>query len=120
LAGAERALGIDVDPRSVEAARRNAELNSLTDRSRFVLLDEAPDTTFDWVIANVEEPALVESRSRIARLARRDLESYSVLAITGFLVERSETVIAAFEEEGLAVSRQSELDGWALVELHAR
>ncbi len=120
LAGAERALGIDLDPRSVEAARKNAELNSLTDRARFVLPEEAPDTKFDWVIANVEEPALVESRSRIARLARRDRSSNPVLAITGFLVERSEAVIAAFEAEGLSPAKQSELDGWALVELCAR
>jgi ribosomal protein L11 methyltransferase len=120
LAGAERALGVDVDPRSVEAARKNAQLNSLTGRARFVLLDETPDTKFDWVIANVEEPALLENRSRIARLVRRDRDSCSVLAITGFLVERGETVIAAFEEEGLSVAKQSDLEGWALVELYAR
>ncbi len=82
--------------------------------------DEASDETFDWVIANVEEPALVESRARIARLARRDRESYSVLAITGFLEERSDVVIAAFEAEGLSVSKRSALDGWALIELYAR
>jgi ribosomal protein L11 methyltransferase len=120
LSGAGRALGIDVDPRSVEAARKNAALNSLADRATFALPDEAPDEKFDWVIANVEEPALVESRARIARLARRDRESYSVLAITGFLEERSEVVVAAFEAEGLSVSKRSALDGWALIELHAR
>jgi ribosomal protein L11 methyltransferase len=120
LAGAGRALGIDVDPRSVDAARKNAELNSFSEQVSFVLLDETPDAKFDWVIANVEEPALVESKARIARLARRDRESYSVVAITGFLEERSEAVIAAFEGEGLFVSKQSALDGWALVELYAR
>jgi ribosomal protein L11 methyltransferase len=120
LAGAATALGIDVDPRSVEAARKNAELNALSERARFVLPEDAPETTFDWVIANVEEPALLESRARIARLVRRDRAEDSVLALTGFLEERSEVVSAAFEEQGLFVSKRSALDGWALLELCAR
>lgn len=120
LAGAERALGVDIDPRSVEAARRNAELNALSERARFVLAGEPENEPFDWVIANVEERPLLENAERLARSVRRDRGGEPVLAITGFLEERSEHVSRAFEREGFVVVRRRALEEWALLELSVR
>ena len=65
LIGAERAVGIDINPASVEVSRANASANGVADRlevSNAPLIEVAdnhgPD--FDLVVANILAPALIE------------------------------------------------------------
>jgi ribosomal protein L11 methyltransferase len=116
LAGAARAVGVDIDPRSVTAARRNAELNRCQARASFQLPDETPDETFDYVIANVEEPALLGSSSSIARRVPFGPKGTALLGVTGFLLERAPIVIAAFAEHELVPLRTLSDEDWAFVE----
>ncbi len=118
MAGAGRASGVDIDPRSVAAARRNAALNGCEDRAIFSLLDAAPVEPFDFVIANLEEPALIASQTAIvSRVQRR--QSVAVLAVTGFLEARVPDVSAAFAAHALAPLRTTSEGDWALIEFTA-
>ncbi len=118
-AGAGAALGVDIDPLSVDAARKNAELNQLSAQATFVLAGHEPELAFDWVVANLEEPALLETAAELAAQARRTNTAVGVpaLVITGFLAERAGAVAAMFAERGLAQLRTSTEDEWALIEL---
>jgi len=115
LSGAARAVGVDIDPVSVEAATRNAELNSLSDRARFVLPTAALDDEFDIVVANVELPALLEVAPDILRHAR----GAKRLISTGFLEPRVPEVLSAFETM-FELEHRSTDEEWALLELEAR
>ena len=115
LSGAERAVGVDIDPVSVEAATRNAELNSLSERASFVLPNAAVDDEFDVIVANVELPALVEVAPSILRYAARTKR----LILTGFLEPRVNEVLTAFAPAFELAHLTAEED-WALLELNAR
>ncbi|HEY4106920.1 MAG TPA: 50S ribosomal protein L11 methyltransferase [Polyangiaceae bacterium] len=115
VSGAKAAWGVDIDPVSVAAATRNAELNGSSDRAHFVLPHELSATDFDIVVANVEAPALLTVASEIARLAARAKR----LILTGFLEVRAPEIAAAFADTFSVVQREN-ADDWALLEASAR
>jgi ribosomal protein L11 methyltransferase len=115
LAGAGSASGLDIDPRSVAAAQRNAELNGCEARASFHFPDDAPGKLFDFVIANMEEPALLDCHESIAARVLRE-QSGVALAVTGFLTERAPIISAAFAEHGLSPLRTLSEGDWALIE----
>ncbi len=49
--GAGETVGVDIDPNAVEASRYNAERNHV--EATFALPDDAPEGTFDLVVANI-------------------------------------------------------------------
>jgi ribosomal protein L11 methyltransferase len=113
LSGVERAVGTDVWPEALLAARENAELNGLAQRFSVCEPKELAARAFELIVANLEAPVLLENATLIA--------SYSApgtrLLVTGFLDERREEVRARFA--GLGFSEQSALseEGWSLLEL---
>ncbi len=112
LSGAASAYGVDIDPVSVEAARRNAALNGLSERAAFGLSgDEGPES-FGLVMANLEAPTLLALAEPIARSAA--LAQF--LIVTGFLADRVPEVDAAFGP-GFAIERSEREGDWALLEL---
>jgi ribosomal protein L11 methyltransferase len=115
LSGAGSAYGVDLDPVSVAAAQRNAQLNGLSERATFGLPRELTESDFDLVIANLEAPALLSSASHVARLATRA----KLLILTGFLPDRAPEIAAAFAAfaPGFSVARQACEEDWALLEL---
>ena len=112
LSGAKFARGIDIDPVSIEAAQRNAVLNSLQQQSQFSLPSAELTGTFELVVANLEAPALLACAKPLATLAQRSER----LILTGFLAEMQAEVLAAFEPSFLVQQVEYEA-GWALVEL---
>jgi ribosomal protein L11 methyltransferase len=112
LSGAEDACGVDIDPVSIDAAERNAQLNALSQRCRFCLPGSVEQRAFDLVVANLEAPtllAVVEELRRAAHGAQR-------LILTGFLAAKELEIAAAFEPNFRREHVQYEQD-WALLEL---
>lgn len=110
--GFEATFGVDIDPVSVDAARRNAVLNGFAERAWFGLPEALEPQRFDWVVANLEAPTLFACAQRIlslAQLAQR-------LLLTGFLAEREREVAALFAP-AFSVQRADYEAGWALLEL---
>jgi len=112
LSGAEHALGIDIDPVSVEAAARNASLNALGQRCQFSLPAPLLEPKFDVVVANLEAPALLSVVSGLSRYARGSER----LILTGFLAAREAEITAAFAANFRPEHAAYEAD-WALLEL---
>jgi ribosomal protein L11 methyltransferase len=115
LSGAGRACGVDIDPVSVAAARRNALLNGLETRATFALPSEFVDQRFDFVVANLEAPTQLAVASDLVRRAgdaRR-------LILTGFLADRANEISAAFAP-AFRVQHSTHEEDWAVLELVPR
>jgi ribosomal protein L11 methyltransferase len=112
--GARQALGLDVDPVAVAAARANAALNGLSERARFELVTDFSDSErFELCVANLELPVL---RGLYAELTRAAVRAERLL-LTGFLSEHSEEVGSAFQARGFRTVCAHEEAGWTLLEL---
>lgn len=112
LSGAKEALGIDIDPVSIEAAQRNAKLNALSEQCQFHLPSSAPERDFDLIVANLEAPTLLAVVSDLKRFAQRSQR----LILTGFLDAKEPEILAAFEPDFRREHAEYEAD-WALLEL---
>ncbi|HEX2673478.1 MAG TPA: 50S ribosomal protein L11 methyltransferase, partial [Polyangiaceae bacterium] len=112
LSGAQDVLGTDIDPVSVEAAERNAQLNALSRRCRFCLPALVQERTFDLVVANLEAPTLLSVFDELVRHAR----GAKRLILTGFLAAKEAEIVAAFEANFRREHVEYEED-WALLEL---
>jgi ribosomal protein L11 methyltransferase len=112
LSGAAFASGVDIDPVSVEAARRNAELNGLEGSTHFCLPEELREHAFEIVVANLEAPTQLSAAPALRRWATQA----KVLILTGFLEERASDIIAAFGPE-FEVTARTLAGDWALLEL---
>jgi ribosomal protein L11 methyltransferase len=113
--GAAKAWGIDNDPISVAAARRNAELNGLQDSSVFCLPSELEVSSFELIVANLEAPVLSSCRTELARFGAHAER----MLLTGFLEAREPEIRALFEPEFELCSGMS-ADDWRLIELVPR
>jgi ribosomal protein L11 methyltransferase len=112
LSGASSALGVDIDPVSVEAAQRNAGLNGLSERVSFSLPGDVDARNCELVVANLEAATLLALAPEItlsAAAAQR-------LVLTGFLADREPEIRAAFAPAFRLDVRGQEED-WAVLEL---
>jgi ribosomal protein L11 methyltransferase len=111
--GAEEALGFDLDPVAVDAAREAAVRNGLAERTRFVAgpIEEVvgPGEHFSLVVANLLKREILPIAIEVARHTARS----GRLVLSGLLEEDAEEVLARFAMEGLgeAAPRRECLDG---------
>lgn len=114
VSGAKRALGIDIDPIAVRAARINARANGLGSRCRFSErgLDELT-SRHPVVVANIEVWVLLDLAAELARVTA----PAGRLLLTGFLQERAREVRGAFERLGFTAGRPRRQGEWGLLEL---
>jgi ribosomal protein L11 methyltransferase len=116
LLGADAALGVDVDPATVPAARENARRNR--SRARFVVgtLDPAdPAQRCEVLVANL----FAEAHVRLAGDVARALAPGGTALLTGIVEERLAAVEDALPESLAVVARDA--DGpWRLLEVVRR
>jgi ribosomal protein L11 methyltransferase len=112
LSGAKFARGVDIDPVSIEAARRNASLNALEQRCEFGLPTVQLEREFDLVVANLEAPALLSVVPELMRDARRSER----VILTGFLRAKQAEIVAAFGPNFRLEHADHDAD-WAVLEL---
>lgn len=114
--GAHSALGVDIDPLAIEAARQNAALNGVAEQLKLELgsLDEILNGKFglrqaDLVFANILAPVLVrlldEGLGEIVLPGGR-------LVLSGVLAEQAGEVEAALDRNGLALVESLRFDDW--------
>jgi ribosomal protein L11 methyltransferase len=114
--GAERALGVDIDPEAVQAAQENVAANGVSDRLELAVgsLEEVLAGKFglrrgELVLANILAPVLV----RLLGEGLADLVSPGgVLVLSGILAEQGGEVQAALEASGLKLIEQRQMGDW--------
>lgn len=117
--GAGTVVAVDIDPAARAATRANLQRNAV----HATVTDALPDgpgtaAPFELVVANIGANTLVALAPRLVQLGR-------VIVLAGFLADRREEVLAAYEVAGATRSSTPgpyEEDGWVVcvVETGAR
>ncbi|HEX8385932.1 MAG TPA: 50S ribosomal protein L11 methyltransferase [Rubricoccaceae bacterium] len=108
--GAASAVGVDIDPWSVENARENAELNGVADRfeNRLGSIEEVPETGFSLVLANILRVILVPMMPDLAA----HLAPGGTLVLAGILQSERQTMLDAAAASGLALAAEATENEW--------
>ncbi|MDO6765481.1 50S ribosomal protein L11 methyltransferase [Agarivorans sp. 1_MG-2023] len=94
--GAERVVGIDIDPQAILASRDNAERNGVADKLELYLPKDQPtDFKADIVVANILAGPLKE----LAEVILAYLKPQGLIALSGILEEQSSTVVDAYQSQ---------------------
>lgn len=111
LLGAEKALGVDIDPMCVRVAGENAERNGVTEKYSVVAGDLAAKAggKYDIITANIVADAII----RLAPEAARRLAPNGRFIASGILEERCGEVAEALAENGLKLLETRRANGWA-------
>jgi ribosomal protein L11 methyltransferase len=112
--GVPHAVGTDIDPAALGAARDNAEHNGIT--SGFELHGGLPDRdgpVYDLVIANILASPLLGLAGPIAR----SMAPGAQLMLSGVLEEQADSVERAYLDEGLKAVGRVVDEGWVRLDL---
>lgn len=95
LLGADKMIGVDIDPQALTATRDNAGRNKVEESRYDVYLPDAtPDVQADLMVANILAGPLQALAPDIARLTR----SGGKLALSGLLAEQADEVSQCYSE----------------------
>lgn len=95
LLGADKMIGVDIDPQALTATRDNAERNQVKESRYDVYLPDAtPDVQADLMVANILAGPLQTLAPDIARLTR----SGGKLALSGLLAEQADEVAQCYSK----------------------
>ena len=114
LRGASSAIGIDIDPDAIRAARANLVLNPTAHAVHFLEadLDEFDTGPVDLVLANLTGAQLVSRAKALGRLVKAD----GALIISGFLQDEEAEVREVYAPAGRVLHRLTQ-DGWVALQL---
>ena len=110
LLGAESAVGVDIDAQSVKTARENAELNSQSGKTEYIVGDLADKVSgkFNVVCANIVADVVI----RLLESVRDYIAENAVLLVSGIIDARKQDVLLAAEKHGFAVKEKQYKDNW--------
>jgi ribosomal protein L11 methyltransferase len=114
--GARRALGVDVDPEAIDAARKNARLNGVGERLELgagslahILAGKFSIRRAPLVMANILAPVIIRLLDEgLAGL----LTPQGDLLLSGILEEQAGDVEAAARKVGLAIQERLQIEDW--------
>jgi ribosomal protein L11 methyltransferase len=114
--GASSALGVDIDHRSIENARENANTNSIGNELilgvgsvQEILNDNFPFRKAPLVVANILAPVII----RLFDAGLTELmEEDGVILISGILQEQAQSVIEAGQAKGLRMNERRQIGDW--------
>ncbi|RKF14464.1 50S ribosomal protein L11 methyltransferase [Alginatibacterium sediminis] len=93
--GAERVIGIDIDPQAIQASLDNAQRNGVSDKIELYLPQDHPqDFVADVVVANILAAPLRELVGPILA----NLKPSGVFALSGILEEQADSVAQVYKD----------------------
>ncbi len=112
--GAERCVGLDIDPLAVEASRKNAEYASLSDNVDFMLgsipHDGIESESWDMVLVNISALVVIEKAPHIMTMIKRN----GLVLISGMFLSRKAEVDRRFLEAGARVVASRTSADWVM------
>ena len=110
--GAKNVFCFDIDPRALEASKKNAELNKVDVR---VSLPKPMTGNIDLLFANILAKPLIELKDTLINALKADGQ----LIVSGLLVNQINLVLNAYGPLVNLLSKQ-ELDGWVLLRMEKK
>ena len=110
LLGAENADGVDIDAAAVKVAIENAEINGVSDKTRYIVGDLAEKISgrYNIVCANIVADVII----RLLENVENYMENNAVLITSGIIDSRENDVTSAFEKFGFTVEKRLTRDNW--------
>lgn len=110
LLGADSAVGVDIDPTSVKVAKENADLNNVSENTKFIIGDLADNITdkYDVVCANIVADIIIRLTADISNYMKKD----AVYITSGIIDIRVDEVKTAFNNAGLTIIDELKKDNW--------
>lgn len=110
LLGAKNAIGVDIDAQSVKVANENAQINSVTDKTEFVVGDLAEKITgkYSVVCANIVADVILKLLQNVADY----MEDSAILITSGIIDIRKDDVLEGFNKYGFSVIEEHTKDNW--------
>lgn len=111
--GAERTVGVDLDPVAVEVAEENVKNNGLSERIEIMEGDLTKGLSLkaDIVVANLMADLVI----MLAKDVAKHLRGKGIFISSGILAEKKESVVEALGECGFSVLEIRERDGWCAI-----
>ena len=113
LLGAESAFGCDIDQLAVEVAKRNAELNGLSDRTAYAVGDllSVVEEQYPIVVANIVADVIL--------MLLKDLKTVllpgGTFIASGIIDDRKGELIDAIQAQGFTIETIEEERGWVAI-----
>ena len=124
--GADRAIGVDIDPKAEDIARENAayngfaspEFTALTGNvtEDMALMAKLAEKQYDVLLVNIVADVIIG----LSPILRHFLKEHSCLICSGILDTRLNDVLAALEKGGLEVTMIREEEDWRCVKAKRR
>jgi len=110
LLGAESAVGVDIDAQSVKTAKENAAINSISDKTEFIVGDLADKVNgkYGIVCANIVADVIIRLLPDVGGFMTED----GILIVSGIIDIRKADVLAAVEANGFRVEMEAYKDNW--------
>ncbi|SKA51347.1 50S ribosomal protein L11 methyltransferase [Enterovibrio nigricans] len=114
LLGAEKVIGIDIDPQALQASKDNAERNGVADRLElYQPKDQPQNLQAEVVVANILAGPLRELSPIIKSL----MAPQGLLAMSGVLDSQAESVADCYRDE-LTVDEITSKEEWCRITAH--
>jgi ribosomal protein L11 methyltransferase len=113
LLGARSALGIDIDEIAVKTAKENAEINSVSNRARFICGNpvNVVKESYDIVCTNISADVILLLTPEFPKF----INSGGMLILSGITEARKQDIIDALHDVGMSVSECKEENSWLCV-----
>ena len=115
LLGAERAVGVDIDPQALTASRYNAEVNGVAERLEVMLSEDFAPLPADIICANILANPLIALAPRLASSIRRG----GRIVLAGLLDRQAEDVRGAYDP-WFDFDADANKDGWTRLAARCR
>ena len=109
--GAGECKAYDIDPTAVKVANENIKdsgLNNVTCEVSDLLKQVDKSAPYDVICANIVADIIIRMMPDVGEL----MDENSVILASGIIIERSEDVITAFENNGFKVVERIDENGW--------
>ena len=113
LMGADSACGCDIDEAAVCAAKSNAVLNGLEDKTSYYKGDllEFADGKYEIVVANIVADIIMQ----LTRDIKKVLPYGGVFISSGIIDSRVQEVVSFIRDSGFEITQIKERRGWAAI-----
>ncbi len=95
--GFREVVGVDIDPLAIDAAKRNVNLNGLTNMTILEGTISVAKGAYDMIAANLMSEILIAIAPEISTR----LKNKGIVLLSGMIIGQEDEVIAAMEKEGL-------------------
>ena len=93
--GAERVIGVDIDPQAIQASQANAERNNVAEQLELYLPKDQPEFEADIVVANILAGPLAQLSDVIIGYAKPQ----GLIALSGILEHQAQSLVDHYQQQ---------------------